>query len=249
MLVPAFMPALLKARPPDQPPLSDLELSITGGFLPLRLAERISKEITPKLEIYYGSTEVCAYMRSRFETIDDLSWLSPVGQIEVVGNDGKVCATGAEGEIRIRLFDFDTDHYMDDAETSAKFFRDGYFYPGDVAVRREDGRIQVLGRIDDVVNLFGFKVPAAPIEAQIQTALGVDSACVFSHLNKEGDVEILIAVESDRRPDDDVLAGAIKAVKGMNAFERVRWTFLESFPRTQAGLAKVDRRKLRKLLD
>jgi acyl-coenzyme A synthetase/AMP-(fatty) acid ligase len=246
VLVPAMLPGLLEARPEGQAPLVETELRVTGGFLPLRLAERLSKEITPKVDVYYGSTEACAFLRSRFRTADDLSWLTPTGEIEVVEPDGKVCAPGVEGEVRIRLMEFDTDHYMDDPETTAKFFRDGCFYPGDVGVTREDGRIRILGRIDDVINLAGFKVPTAPIEERIQRTLGADSVCVYSSLNRSGEEEVLIAVEKRARPADDVLAGA---VKGFAQFERVRWVFLESFPRTAGGMVKVDRRKLRKLLD
>lgn len=245
MLVPAFLPGLLRARPEGAPPRADLELSVTGGFLPLSLAERISKEITPKLNTYFGSTEVNAFMRSRFETADDLVWLSPSGEIDVVDADGRLCAPGTEGELRVRLMDSDVDHYMDDPETTARFFRDGHFYPGDVAVRRPDGRIRVLGRVDDTLNISGFKIAAAPIEDRIQRALGVDSVCAFAGLNEAGVEEVVIAVESDRRPSEQVLAAAIEGIRGLS---RVRWIFLESFPRTEGGLAKVDRHRLRRLL-
>lgn len=245
MIVPAFLPGLLRARPPGEPPREDLELVVSGGFLPLGIAEQISKEITPNLVIHFGSTEAKGFMRSRFKTADDLFWLTPFSEIEVVDADGRVCAPGAEGEIRVKLMDFDIDHYMNDPETTARFFRDGYFYPGDIGVRREDGRIRALGRTDDALNISGFKIAVAPIEERIRRALRVDGVCVFSGINKAGDEEIVIALETDRRPADHALASAIEDIRG---FSRVRWMFLESFPRTERGLAKVDRRRLRQQL-
>jgi len=247
IVVPAMLPPLLNARPPDHAPLTELELGVGGGFLPLRLAERVAREITPKLDAYYGSSEVCASMRARFKTQDDLSWLTPEHcHVEVVDDEGRECPAFAQGEMRIRLRDFDSTGYIDDPETTAKFYRNGYFYPGDFAVRREDGRIRILGRTEDVVNLQGWKVPVAPLEERIQRALNIDTVCVFSEQNRRGEEQVVVAVEAAIRPSEDNLAGAVRGLKG---FEHVRWEFLPAFPRTEGGMIKVDRRKLRLMLD
>ena len=113
------------------------------------------------------------------------------------------------------------------------------------AVRREDGRIRVLGRTEDVVNVRGWKIAVAPLEELIQRRLGVDTVCVFSELDKSGEERIVIALESDRLPPEDKLAAAIQDRTG---FERVRWEVLETFPRTEGGTSKVNRRKLRPLV-
>jgi|SRR5579871_2806433 len=246
MVVPFMLPPLLASRPAGEGPRASLTLTVTGGFLPLVLAERVTREITPNVEIYYGSTEVCAFMRARFQSNEDLYWLEPEGRIEVVDDEDRHCLDGVEGEIRIGLMPFDTDHYLDDSAATARHFRDGWFYPGDAAIRRKDGRIRVLGRIEDAINIKGVKIPVAPLEEKIQRALSVAHACVFSRLNAAAEEEILIAVESVVRPSDETLANAILGIRG---FDRVRWTFLDRFPRTEGGLTKTNRRKLRKLLE
>ena len=38
----------------------------------------------------------------------------------------------------VRLIDCDGCSYLDDEEATGAFFRDGFFYPGDMAVRRSD---------------------------------------------------------------------------------------------------------------
>ena len=45
--------------------------------------------------------------------------------------------------------------YLDDDEATGKMFRDGCFCPGDMAVRRADGRVRILGRTADVLNIRG----------------------------------------------------------------------------------------------
>jgi acyl-coenzyme A synthetase/AMP-(fatty) acid ligase len=245
ILVPAMLARLLQTPQTYKIP-SPFTLGVTGGFLPLALAQEAVRKLTPSLNVIYGSSELTALMYSRFRTLEDLHWLAPYGDnvIEVVDSEQKD-AIGAEGELRIRLRDFDPRGYFDDAEASHRFFRDGYFYPGDLAFKREDGRIRVLGRVEDVLNLQGWKVAVAPLEERIQRALHVDAVCAFSELDDEGKDRVVIAVEADRRlPDQDLRA----SIHDMRGFEDVRWVFLKSFPRTTAGMNKVDRRTLRTLL-
>ena len=246
LLIPSMLPQLLAARRDTDRPETDLDMSVGGGFVPLSMAQRAIQRMTPKLNILYGSTEVVALLRSRFESLEDLHWLAPhKSVVQIVDGDGNECAVGAEGELRVGVRTFDCPGYLDDAETTAKFYRGGYFYPGDLAVKREDGRIRVIGRTEDVVNIRGWKHAAAPLEERIQGRLGVDAVCIFSELDEAGEDRILIALETDRRPSDEDLSAAIKDEKG---FDRIRWVFLKSFPRTQTGMNKVNRRQLRTLV-
>ena len=76
-------------------------------------------------------------------------------------------------------------------------FRDEFFYPGDMAVRRADGAHS--GRVDDVLNVRGIKYAAATAEQRIQREPGVDEVCVFSGLNAAGNEELGIAIQSARQ--------------------------------------------------
>lgn len=224
----------------------DFELDVSGGFLPLSLAERVVKNITPKLNVLYGSTEVTALMRARFRSADDLHWLDEhKTNYEIVDEAGAPVPAGTEGELRIKLRPFDCQAYLDDTAATAKFFRGGYFYPGDLAIRREDGRIRVLGRTDDVINVKGYKIPAAPVEDAIERKLKVDAACVFSEMDDEGEVRVVVAVESDRSFSQAELAASVQGRKG---FEDARFVVLKEFPRAATGMRKVNRRELRKLV-
>jgi acyl-coenzyme A synthetase/AMP-(fatty) acid ligase len=247
VFVPTMLSDLLALRHDGEKLEDNFELTLAGGFLPLSLAELAVRRLTPNLKVQYGLSEVAAVMRSRFRSLEDLHWLMPYNsKFEIVDDAGIECAAGVEGELRIRMRDFDRSCYLDDPEANAKFYRDGCFYPGDLAVRRDDGRIRVLGRTDDVVNVRGWKVPVAPVEELVQRRLGVDSVCIFSEQDKSGEELIVIAVECDHLPPEEMLAAAIKDRQG---FDRVRWASIESFPRTEGGMSKVNRRKLRMLLE
>jgi acyl-coenzyme A synthetase/AMP-(fatty) acid ligase len=142
------------------------------------------------------------------------------------------------------LSELDCQNYLDDEEASARVFRDGFFYSGDRAVRRGDGRIRILGRTADVVIVQGDKIAAAPMEQKIQRRLQVDEVCMFSGLSNEGHEELVIAIQTDRnipRSELESLASNFRRAK-------VRFWVHRAFPRAQSGMKKTNRRELRKLV-
>jgi len=193
----------------------------------------------------YGASELGATpLLSRFTSTDEMHWLAPSeGRIvEVVDEDGNKCP---EGELRILLTELDCTSYLDDEETSATVFRNGFFYPGDMALSRSDGRIRILGRVDDVLNVQGRKCAVAPIEQVIQQELGVDEVCVFSGLNAAGNEELAVAIESSRQ----LSRSELEAVTRQCApFELIRVTVFKEFPRAETGTRKTRRSVLRKLV-
>jgi len=72
--------------------------------------------------------------------------------------------------------------YWNLEEDTAKARHNGYFFTGDYAKRDQDGYIWFLGRKDDIINTFGFRVSPHEIERVIKThpkvadcvALGMD---------------------------------------------------------------------------
>jgi acyl-coenzyme A synthetase/AMP-(fatty) acid ligase len=222
----------------------DCELIIGAGFLSVSLAEEAISRVARRLMITYGSSEMGAtLLLSRFTATHDMHWLAPGDgrTIQIVDERGNECP---EGELRIPLTDIDCTSYLDDQEASAKVFRNGFFYPGDMAVRRADGRIRILGRVDDMVNVRGQKIAVAPIEHEIQQLLGVDEVCLFCGLNAAGNEELAVAIQSSRQ----LSRSEVEAVACRWPSERVRVTVFNEFPRTETGSRKTRRSVLKKLV-
>ncbi|MEZ5096188.1 MAG: AMP-binding protein [Nocardioides sp.] len=81
--------------------------------------------------------------------------------------DGVGLAVGAEGRVRIAgpvLFD----GYEGDPELTADTLVDGWFLTSDAGRLDEDGRLQILGRLDDVVISGGVNVPAPAVAARLR---------------------------------------------------------------------------------
>ena len=246
-LTPPLLTKMLDLRGDDARPVDGFDLSVGSGFLPLRLAERASRHLSRNISMGYSSTECSKIAGTTFRSEEDLYWLTPApGRvIEFVDDDDRPCPVGQEGKVKVKLTETDCTGYLDDEETTERFFRDGYFYPGDLGVRRADGKIRILGRADDVLNVQGQKLLVAPLEDQVQRILGVGAVCLFAGLSNDGIDELVVAIEGGHKPDKVQIETLLR---GFKQFERIRFAILDSFPRTEGGTQKVRRNVLRRQL-
>jgi len=224
------------------------KIFIAGSFVNQDVAQSVVDKLTDNLTIAYGSTELCGpILASHYKNTDDLIWLKILENclVEVVNTDGQACAAGEEGDLRVKISDRDCHEYLDDLETTARFFKDGYFYPGDMAVTAEDGRVRVLGRVSDVLTVGAHKLAVAPIERDLESALGVQEVCVFSGLTSDGIHELVIAIRSPIAPKP---AQQELVRKRFSMFKAVRFITLPAFPLTTNGMMKTNRVELRKSL-
>ena len=230
------------------PPISKpkLRLHIGGGFINYRKIEWVLNNITSKLFQIYGATENSAFAKTKITCADDLLWhqIYPHRQVEIVDEQDQVVSVGVEGKLRVKGEDYTAHEYHGDPEATAAHFRHGFFYTGDMAVQREDGRIRILGRISDVLFIKSDRFAVGPIEEKIQEKAGCLDACVFSRQNALTQTEILIALEADALPNEEV----IRDLKKMFAMvDAVHVSSLSNFPKTEGG--KTNRSALRKIFD
>ena len=244
-ITPQILRELLASTCYAMPALQDFTLHVTGGHLSLDLAEKSLRQLTSDLRIHYAATEVNGpVLRSIYRTSTDLFWLEPAlgERIQIVDDNGIECGIGEEGELRILLDEIDCRYYIDDEISSAKYFRNSCFYPGDLAIKREDGRIRILGRTDDVLNIQGNKAAVAPIEQWIQSELSVDEVCVFSWLSEIGEDVLIVAIETQ----SEISESSKKNVSTQfSQFTNIYIATFSAFPRTEGGMKKVNRRKLK----
>jgi o-succinylbenzoate---CoA ligase len=89
--------------------------------------------------------------------------------------DGVGVALASDGRIRISgpmLFS----GYLDDEKATGQALVDGWFVTSDAGRLDEDGRLSVLGRVDDMVVSGGVNVPAAAVAARLREHPAVAAA-------------------------------------------------------------------------
>jgi acyl-coenzyme A synthetase/AMP-(fatty) acid ligase len=218
-----------------------LRIFVVGGVLSQALWREARERLTDDIWSAYGSTESCHLAYTRVETAEDLNahQIHAADRIQVVDEDDRPSLPGQIGVVRIRTGG--VDRYLDDPETSRVFFHDGYFYPGDLALVRGDGRFSLQGRITDVVNVLGSKLATTPIETALQEALEAEAVCVFSAPGAQGE-QVHVAIQLKRM----ISAGELKAALQASlppAVADVRVHAVKAFPRNYMG--KIDRARLR----
>jgi len=245
-LTPTLIDAVADAHAELFGPSNRVRLAVGGGFISKRHVQVLSDRFTRDVRIWYSSTEVEGILELDMRHNRDVDWLTsvPGRTVEVVNASGARARPGETGELRVRLIDTDASEYLDDAETSARFFRNECFYTGDLAIKRADGRIRVLGRYEDVLNIDGDKVAVAPIEADLQLQLKVKAVCIFSNVGAQG-TELVIALEAAERPSEE---DQRRIARTFASFKRVRFEVLAQFPRSEGGFQKIQRAKLREMV-
>lgn len=86
------------------------------------------------------------------------------GEVAILGDQGEFLTAGAAGEIVVRgphVFS----GYEDDAQANRDAFFGNWFRTGDVGYLDPDGYLYVTGRLKEIINRGGFKVPSAEVDA------------------------------------------------------------------------------------
>lgn len=155
------------------------EYQVAGGLLSERLGAEIASMSGVTLTYIYGSTEVGLVAKGQFSPSDPqlVGIVVSSAEVQIFDESGAVLEFNKEGTLRIRTsYQSRTYWKLDNSASSA--FSDGWFYPGDTAKLSSDGKLWILGRIDEIVNLSGMKVDPAWIDARIAGYRGIkDYAC------------------------------------------------------------------------
>jgi acyl-CoA synthetase (AMP-forming)/AMP-acid ligase II len=137
--------------------------------------------------------------------------LRPDTTAEIVAEDGTLCPPSVPGILRLRTPTM-ASGYVGDPEASAEVFRNGWFYPGDLALLTPDGRLRILGRVRDQLNLGGLKFNAADIDIAARSVSGVVDAMCFTTPTTTGLQQLSLCAVRDSHLDDAATAAAIRAV-------------------------------------
>lgn len=96
-------------------------------------------------------------------------------QVQIVDDAGNLVGPGMVGAVRVKN-PYMAAGYIDDPSATAESFREGWFYPGDLASWSDQGALRIVGRSDDVINLGGYKIYGNLLDGLIMSVPGVTSA-------------------------------------------------------------------------
>ena len=217
-----------------------MRLLVTGGAMPRALVIALKQRLTHQVYAVLASTEALTVSATLIDTMEDLTWhrIHPARLLQTVDETGQPLPPGQMGLLRIKILD-GVSGYLNDADASLAFFRDGYFYPGDLAVFHADGRLALCGRVTDVINVMGNKIPTASLEAELQNQLSADAVCLLSLPIPGADEEVHVAIETRRRVTAAELQAAAQTLLARVGPTRLHFHSFSQLPRNRMG--KVQR--------
>lgn len=216
---------------------------VVGAELPSQLARDARFFLTPNLWTAYGASEVgrVAAGDAALCIADPgaAGFLVPWAEVEIVDAAGQPLAIGREGVMRVRTPQMVAGYVRDD-EATRRNFRDGWFYPGDVAAITEHGMLRVVGRVEDMIVQHGDPISPRPLEEAIRGVPGVRDVAVFGLARPDGTEEVCAAVVLDDNVDQNGIYSLARTRLGDRAPSR--FFKLDALPRNANG--KVQRHEL-----
>ncbi|MFF5112151.1 amino acid adenylation domain-containing protein [Streptosporangium sp. NPDC000509] len=181
-----------------------------GEALPAPLGREILRR-TGRLINVYGPTETTIWSMSA-EITEPVTTV-PIGEplantrVHVLDERLGLLPIGVPGELCI-AGDGLADGYRNRPELTAERFADDPFGPGrlyrtgDRVLRRADGLIEFIGRLDDQIKLRGHRIEPGEIEARLLEHPQVRRAAVLARQDDKGERRLVAYLEAEAVPGD-----------------------------------------------
>jgi acyl-CoA synthetase (AMP-forming)/AMP-acid ligase II len=174
-------------------------LSGGGAPKPPALVAQVQDELGCVLAHAYGMTEAPLMASGQLgdtnEQLADSDGAVVEGmQLRIVRSDGRLAATGEDGEICVRgpgVFK----GYTDPTLNEAAFDAEGWFRTGDLGRLRADGHLAVTGRLKDVIIRKGENISAREIEDLLSRHPKVGAVAVIGLPDAERGERVCAVVE------------------------------------------------------
>lgn len=211
------------------------KLAYAGASMTPALAEELAGAFEPEAFVnHFGSTEIYTFtigpdVIAKPGSAGRAGVFSQVRLVDpdpAAGPDDEVGA-GKQGQIAVSMRSPEAfGGYWHRPDADARSIRDGWYFPGDLAVADEDGDLRVTGRVDDMINSGGENVYPDEIEDVLTRCSAVS--------------EVVVAGLADDRWGQAATAFFVPA-RGMTPDRAM--AALESFVRGPSGLPSLKRPK------
>jgi len=225
-------------------PLRLSSLLLGGSVLPPNLRRELEQRVCANLRVVYGSTEAGAMAH-----IDNQSYLAnpasagramPWVRAEAVDEADQPLPAGEIGRLRFHSPAM-AGEYLGDPEASARAFKSGWYYPGDLGSVDAHRNVFLAGRDDDVINVDGVKVNSAMVRQVLDADPSVIESAV-SVVEQSDGRRLLVALVVPKADVDAAHLQRLVEEKFGAVRAPSRILSVEALPRNPAG--KVDRKAL-----
>ncbi len=219
----------------------------SGSRVPANLRQSFRERFGMPVHVHYGAREFgrIATTYPHDDDVDSVGVPVPWIDLEIVGGHGEAVARGEVGELRVRSACMIQEYYRDPVAT-ARHFRDGWFYPGDLGSISTGGTLRIHGRSDELMNLSSIKIFPLEIERVLEAHPAVRAAAAFAKSSPAlGDIPIAaVELHDSVQVSIEELMACARDRLGVRAPRKI--FVVDTLPRSAAG--KLLKRELAELL-
>lgn len=250
--VPTMFIAELETPDFDKYDVSSLRTGImAGGPCPAEVMKRlIAKMNMSEITIMYGQTEtspvnhmtaIDAPLNKRVETVGKVG---PHQEIKIVDSEGKVVPLGEKGELCCRGYSVMQGYWNDEEKTADTIDAANWLHSGDLATMDEEGYVQIVGRIKDMIIRGGENVYPREVEEFLYTHPAIQEVQVFGIPHEKYGEEVCAWVqlrEGESSTEEDIKAYCKDKITHFKVPRIIR--FVDEYPMTVTG--KIQKFKMR----
>ena len=190
--------------------------AIFSAGLPLFAAEKraMIERVTPNFFDVYGSSasgwisllrphEIAAHAESVGRVREGM-------QVEIVDRRGRPQPPGTVGHLRCRSPTSSTAYLVESDGTREEGFREGWYYPGDLASLDEAGYLYLRGRSSDLIARDGVEFLPNEVEAVLTAHASVMEAAVIGRPAHDGREEVVALVVTRGAPEHEAIAAHLR---------------------------------------
>jgi cyclohexanecarboxylate-CoA ligase len=210
----------------------------TGAAIPRELARRARDVLGTEVGGAWGTTESCLGCAFAPGDPPELAWgsdgraLAGVS-LRTVDDDGRPLAAGQEGNFEVHT-DCLFEGYLNRPELTAEAVTaDGWYRTGDLARIDAHGYVRITGRVKDVINRGGEKVPVAEIEQLLHAHPAVRDVAIVAMPDDRLGERACAFVVGDL--DFETMLDYLDSARVAKTYWPERLELVEFLPRTPSG--------------
>ena len=244
----------------DHPRFADFDLSslrtgiMAGSPCPVEVMKSVvSRMHMPGVTICYGMTETSPVSTqsspedSLEKRVGTVGRVLPHVEVKIIHPEtGAVVPRGASGELCTRGYSVMLGYWNDEAATRAAVDPAGWMHTGDLATMDDEGYVNIVGRIKDMIIRGGENVYPREVEEFLHSHPGVSEAQVIGVPSVKYGEEVMAWIRV--RPGATLTEESLAAFcTGKIATYKVprHWKIVEEFPMTVTG--KVQKFRMREV--
>ncbi len=244
MAVPTMLVAMLQSERLTRTDLSSLQVIVTGGTVVVPELVRSVRDKTPaEVMTLFGQTEAggCMCLTRRGDDPEKVTQSVgtplPLSEMKIIAPErGTVVPIGEIGEICVRTRCRMIEYFRMPEKTRETIDDEGWVHTGDLGLMRDDGYLQVTGRLKDMIIRGGENIYPREIEDALADHPAVAQAAVFGIADEKWGEQVAAAVilKPGQHTDDEALTQFLQQRIARHKVPRL-WQFVDNLPVNASG--------------